>query len=157
MCWQAKFVSEVLGRCLRLSYHKRVVEMVPDCYAPLLPAKPEPNFKFQLEGGSGLPGSAQVQALTELLRKKPTPEEVQEFVQQLPNPLKGKVTQRVVGHLTCCLCFSSLRKMRETWSHLTIRWPLKSSSRHSSILAPRASRTLSPDWPSIIPSLRYAS
>ncbi len=63
--------------------------MVPECYSPLLPAKPEPNFKFQLEGGSGLPGSAQVQALTELLRKKPTPEEVLELVLQLPNPLKG--------------------------------------------------------------------
>lgn len=87
---QAKFVSEVFGRCLRLSYYKRVVEMVPECYAPLLPAKPDPYFKFQVEGGSGLPGSTQVQALTELLRKKPTPDEVLELVQQIPNPLKGK-------------------------------------------------------------------
>ena len=63
--------------------------MAPDCYSSLLPAKPEVNFKFQLEGGNSLPGSSEVQALTELLRKKPTPEEVLDLVQQLPNPLKG--------------------------------------------------------------------
>nr|CAG4650844.1 EOG090X03JL [Simocephalus serrulatus] len=85
---KAKFVSEVFGKCLRLSYYKRVNEMVPDCYSPLLPPKPEPYFKYQLEGGNGLPGASQVQTLTELLRKKPTPEEVLELVQQLPNPLK---------------------------------------------------------------------
>lgn len=65
--------------------------MVPDCYSSLLPAKPEPYFKYQLEGGSSLPGSNEVQALTELLRKKPTPEEVLDLVQQLPNPLKGNL------------------------------------------------------------------
>ncbi|XP_032777092.2 nuclear cap-binding protein subunit 1 isoform X1 [Daphnia magna] len=85
---KAKFVSEVFGKCLRLSYYKRVNEMVPECYSPLLPPKPEPYFKYQTEGGNGLPGATQVQALTELLRKKPTPEEVLELIQQLPNPLK---------------------------------------------------------------------
>ena len=65
--------------------------MAPAVYAPLLPPKPEPNFKFQLEGGSGLPGASQVQALTELLKKKPTPDDVLELVQQLPNPLKGVI------------------------------------------------------------------
>lgn len=64
--------------------------MVPECYSPLLPPKPEPYFKYQTEGGNGLPGATQVQALTELLRKKPTPEEVLELIQQLPNPLKGE-------------------------------------------------------------------
>lgn len=87
--WQAKYVAEVFCRCLRLSYYKRVVEMVPECYSPLLPAKPEVYFKYQVEGGNGLPGASQVQSLTELLKKKPTPEEVLELVQQLPNPLKG--------------------------------------------------------------------
>lgn len=80
----------MFGKCLRLSYHKRVTEMVSECYSPLLPPKPEPYFKYQIEGGNGFPGAAQVQTLTELLRKKPTPEEVLELVQQLPNPLKGK-------------------------------------------------------------------
>ena len=65
--------------------------MAPPCYAPLLPPKPEPNFKFQLEGGSSFPGASQVQALTELLKKKPSPDDVLELVQQLPNPLKGNI------------------------------------------------------------------
>ena len=89
-------MSEVFGKCLRLSYYKRVNEMVPDCYSPLLPPKPEPYFKYQVEGGNGLPGASQVQALTELLRKKPTPEEVLELVVQLPNPLKGKFYEEII-------------------------------------------------------------
>ena len=86
---KAKFVSEVFARCLRLSYHKRVADMVPDCYAPLLPAKPEVVYKYQQEGCANLPGAAPSQALSELFRKKPSADEVLEFVQQLPNPLKG--------------------------------------------------------------------
>ena len=89
-------MSEVFGKCLRLSYYKRVNEMVPDCYSLLLPPKPEPYFKYQVEGGNGLPGASQVQALTELLRKKPTPEEVLELVVQLPNPLKGKFYEEII-------------------------------------------------------------
>nr|CAG4646134.1 EOG090X03JL [Macrothrix elegans] len=85
---KAKFVSEVFARCLRLSYYKRVVEMVPESYSALLPPKPEPYFKYQLEGGNGLPGASQIQALTELLKKKPTPEEVFTLILKIPNPLK---------------------------------------------------------------------
>ena len=63
--------------------------MAPECFSPLLPAKPEVNFKYEIEGGSALAGASQVQALTELFRKKPTPDEVLELLEQLPNPLKG--------------------------------------------------------------------
>lgn len=86
---QAKFVAEVLGRCLRLSYYKRVVEMVPECYLPLVPPKPEPTFKYEGEGGSNLPSASYVKELVELLRKKPTPEEVLNYVREISNPLKG--------------------------------------------------------------------
>ena len=81
--------------------------MVPECYSPLLPPKPEPYFKYQNEGGNGFPGAAQVQTLTELLRKKPTPEEVLELVQQLPNPLKGKCSEFAIYI---------------TWKHLIVLW-----------------------------------
>lgn len=85
---KAKFVAEVLGRCLRLSYYKRVVEMVPECYLPLVPPKPEPTFKYEGEGGSNLPSASYVKELVELLRKKPTPEEVLNYVREISNPLK---------------------------------------------------------------------
>lgn len=42
-----------------------------------------------------MPGSNEVQALTELFRKKPTPEEVLDLVQQLPNPLKGSLAKSI--------------------------------------------------------------
>jgi len=66
--------------------------MAPECFSMLLPAKPEVNFKYQMEGASNLAGAGQVQALTELFRKKPTPDEVAELLEQLPNPLKGILT-----------------------------------------------------------------
>ena len=30
----------------RLSYHQRVVDIVPETFKPLLPAKPGPNYKY---------------------------------------------------------------------------------------------------------------
>ena len=63
--------------------------MAPECFSILLPSKPEVNFKYEVEGGSSLAGSGQAQALAELFRKKPTPDEVIELLEQLPNPLKG--------------------------------------------------------------------
>nr|CAG4647771.1 EOG090X03JL [Moina brachiata] len=85
---KAKYVSEVLARCLRLSYYKRVVEMVPECYLPLVPPKPEPCFKYELEDGGSLPSASYVKTLIDLMRKKPTPEEVLTLVREIPNPLK---------------------------------------------------------------------
>nr|CAG4638339.1 EOG090X03JL [Cyclestheria hislopi] len=85
---KAKFVAEVFEKCLRLSYYKRVSDMVPESFAPLLPAKPDVVYKYQNESCSNLPGAAAAQSLTELLKKKPTPEEVLQLLQQLPNPLK---------------------------------------------------------------------
>lgn len=43
------FVREVLERCVRLSYYKKVVEMVPEEFAPLLPR--EPVFFFVVDDG----------------------------------------------------------------------------------------------------------
>lgn len=45
-----KFIQEVLNKCLRLSYHNMVKEMVKESYAPLLPPLPEPNYKYTGEG-----------------------------------------------------------------------------------------------------------
>ena len=34
------------GVCYRLSYHKRLVEMCPDEFAPILPAEPLAHFRY---------------------------------------------------------------------------------------------------------------
>lgn len=38
----------VLFYC-RLSYHQRIVEMMPEAYAKLLPVSPQPNYKYASE------------------------------------------------------------------------------------------------------------
>ncbi|CAH2049496.1 unnamed protein product, partial [Iphiclides podalirius] len=45
-----RFIREVLGKCLRLSYHQRVKDMIPETLAPLVPLKPEPIYKYSMEG-----------------------------------------------------------------------------------------------------------
>ena len=52
-----KFVREVLLRSMRMSYHQRMVEIIPESYEPLLPAKPQPYFKYEKEGSGSLPGT----------------------------------------------------------------------------------------------------
>lgn len=93
--------------------------MVPECYSPLLPPKPEPYFKYQVEGGNGLPGASQVQTLTELLRKKPTPEEVLELVQQLPNPLKGKFCKHIIRSISTLDLYLILTRRRRRYGAFT--------------------------------------
>lgn len=34
----------------RLSYHQRVKDMTPETLAPLVPLKPEPIYKYSMEG-----------------------------------------------------------------------------------------------------------
>ncbi|CAB4063026.1 NCBP1 [Lepeophtheirus salmonis] len=46
---KAKFVSEVLYKCLRLSYHQRIKECVPDIFEKFLPPLPNPTFPYLTE------------------------------------------------------------------------------------------------------------
>lgn len=44
------FVREVFQKCMRLSYHQRIVDGVPGAFQPLLPRPPNHIFKFEGEG-----------------------------------------------------------------------------------------------------------
>ncbi|XP_063215947.1 nuclear cap-binding protein subunit 1 [Bacillus rossius redtenbacheri] len=81
-----KFVREVLLKCLRLSYHQRIKEMMPASYQALLPPKPEPCFKYAEEGAGSLPGTTVAHQLVMAIRKRCTPEEVLNVLKELPQP-----------------------------------------------------------------------
>ena len=46
-----KFVKETLLRCLRLSYHQRVADGVPESFQGLVPDQPEPVVKYKMPSG----------------------------------------------------------------------------------------------------------
>jgi nuclear cap-binding protein subunit 1 len=81
-----KFVRETLLKCLRLSYHQRVSEIVPATFAKLVPAKPAPDFKYEREGS--LPGMMAAHQLMQAVRAKCSPNEVEDILRELPNPLR---------------------------------------------------------------------
>ncbi|RVE54261.1 hypothetical protein evm_001088 [Chilo suppressalis] len=45
-----RFIREVLGKCLRLSYFQRIKDVAPESFAALVPLKPEPIYKYSMEG-----------------------------------------------------------------------------------------------------------
>ena len=47
-----KFIKEVLLKCLRLSYHQRVKDVVPESFHSLVPELTEPFFKYTMPGSA---------------------------------------------------------------------------------------------------------
>ncbi|XP_072015852.1 nuclear cap-binding protein subunit 1-like [Amphiura filiformis] len=71
-----KFVREVLHKCMRLSYHQRIVESVPENFAPLLPRKPGPVNKFKMEDASKHTGCMESHRLIDAFKSKANAEEI---------------------------------------------------------------------------------
>lgn len=86
------FLRQALHRCLRLSYHQKVLELVPAALAPCTPAKPVADYRFDKEGADVLPGAAVAIRLSGCIRNKCTPEEALEVLAELPNPLQDDDT-----------------------------------------------------------------
>uniref|UniRef100_F6PKJ4 MIF4G domain-containing protein n=1 Tax=Ciona intestinalis TaxID=7719 RepID=F6PKJ4_CIOIN len=51
---KAKFVKEVLEKCMRLAYYKRISDSVPPEFAPLLYNEPKISFKYDFKSGLNL-------------------------------------------------------------------------------------------------------
>ncbi|XP_028162268.1 nuclear cap-binding protein subunit 1-like [Ostrinia furnacalis] len=83
-----RFIREVLGKCLRLSYHQRIKDITPETFASLVPLKPEPIYKYSMEGAAALPGTEAAHQLVVNVRNKCTPEEALNVLRDLPNPLR---------------------------------------------------------------------
>ncbi|XP_037931120.1 nuclear cap-binding protein subunit 1 [Teleopsis dalmanni] len=81
-----KFIQEVLLKCLRLSYHQRIVEMMPEGYAKLIPVQPIANYKYATEEGASVIGIKVAHQLVVAVRQKCTPVEIFNVLKELPNP-----------------------------------------------------------------------
>ncbi|XP_077988727.1 nuclear cap-binding protein subunit 1-like isoform X2 [Glandiceps talaboti] len=81
-----KFVRETLTKAMRLSYHQRIVESVPEDFAALLPEKPSPVYKYTAEGSGSLPGTMIAHQLIASIKAKATPTDVLDILKDLPNP-----------------------------------------------------------------------
>lgn len=62
--------------------------MVPESFAAFVPLKPEPIYKYSMEGAASLPGTEAAHQLVVCVRNKCTPEEALNVLRELPNPLR---------------------------------------------------------------------
>ena len=84
---KAKFIREVLLKCLRLSYHQRVVDIIPETFAVFLPDKPTPNFKYAPNGQYANSSEARsAEHLIAAIKRKCTSEEVLQLLKQELDP-----------------------------------------------------------------------
>ncbi|CAF3752736.1 unnamed protein product [Rotaria socialis] len=82
-----KFIRETLQRCMRLSFHQRVIDFVPEQFYKLVPNKPSPAFKFE-EVDPPLFGSEYAQLLTKKLRERSAADDILRILNTVPNPTK---------------------------------------------------------------------
>lgn len=77
------FVIETLKRCLRLSYHQRIIEIMPDSFSQLLPPKPDPIYKYEAEGASELPGLMVSRQVLQAIKSRCESDEVRILLRHL--------------------------------------------------------------------------
>ncbi|KAM8962304.1 nuclear cap-binding protein subunit 1 [Pelodytes ibericus] len=81
-----QFVQEVLEKCMRLSYHQRILDIVPASFSALYPPAPKCIFKYGDESASSLPGYAIALNLTNIIKNKAVNEDIFMVLKDVPNP-----------------------------------------------------------------------
>ncbi|KAG9337107.1 hypothetical protein JZ751_029775 [Albula glossodonta] len=82
-----KFVKEVLEKCMRLSYHQRIVDIVPPTFSALIPANPIYMYKYTEESnGTSLPGYAVAVAVSNAIKNRASNDEILTVLKDVPNP-----------------------------------------------------------------------
>merc|ERR1711936_665324 len=81
-----KFIKEVLHRCLRLSYHQRVLDSIPDSFNGFAPDKPEPKYKYEGDPENENNMECMIAAkIRNAIMQKCTQEEVQAILKEIPD------------------------------------------------------------------------
>uniref|UniRef100_A0A669CEC8 Nuclear cap binding protein subunit 1 n=1 Tax=Oreochromis niloticus TaxID=8128 RepID=A0A669CEC8_ORENI len=81
-----KFVKEVLEKCMRLSYHQRIVDIVPPTFSALIPADPIFTYKYVDESASSLPGYPMSITVSNAIKNRASNEEILTVLKEVPNP-----------------------------------------------------------------------
>jgi nuclear cap-binding protein subunit 1 len=99
---QKQFISEVLTRCVRLSYHERIEKALPEEIKELMPPKSRPDFKFLQ--GPAIIGYKGAQQMYVKLKKEETSEQI---IAWLDSPEGASVSDMtvcvIVDIIVCCL------------------------------------------------------
>ncbi|KAG8004283.1 Nuclear cap-binding protein subunit 1, partial [Nibea albiflora] len=131
-----KFVKEVLEKCMRLSYHQRIVDIVPPTFSALIPAEPIYIYKYEDESSSSLPGHSMSITVGNAIKNRASNEEILTILKDVPNPnqeddddegesfnpLKIEVFLQTLLHLAAksfSHSFSALGKFHEILKTLT--------------------------------------
>uniref|UniRef100_A0A8D1RNJ7 Nuclear cap-binding protein subunit 1 n=2 Tax=Sus scrofa TaxID=9823 RepID=A0A8D1RNJ7_PIG len=130
-----KFVREVLEKCMRLSYHQRILDIVPPTFSALCPANPTCIYKYGDESSNTLPGHSVALCLAVAFKSKATNDEIFSILKDVPNPnqdddddegfsfnpLKIEVFVQTLLHLAAksfSHSFSALAKFHEVFKTL---------------------------------------
>ncbi|KAF4025515.1 hypothetical protein G4228_017363 [Cervus hanglu yarkandensis] len=130
-----KFVREVLEKCMRLSYHQRILDFVPPTFSALCPANPSCIYKYGDESSNSLPGHSVALCLAVAFKSKATNDEIFSILKDVPNPnqdddddegfsfnpLKIEVFVQTLLHLAAksfSHSFSALAKFHEVFKTL---------------------------------------
>ena len=70
---------------MRLSYHQRIAEMLPETMQALVPAEPTPIYKYESEDAVNLEGTAIANKLLELMKNRCLPEDVLQLLREVSN------------------------------------------------------------------------
>ncbi|XP_053284070.1 nuclear cap-binding protein subunit 1 isoform X2 [Pleuronectes platessa] len=81
-----KFVKEVLEKSMRLSYHQRMVDIVPPTFSALIPAEPIFIYKYMAESASSLPGYPVSITVGNAIKNRASNEEIMSILKDVPNP-----------------------------------------------------------------------
>lgn len=81
-----KFLRETLLLAMRLSYHQRIVEIIPASMASaIVPVETKPTYRYVSEQASELEGTAVANKLLELFRERAIPEDVFSALRDIPD------------------------------------------------------------------------
>ncbi|GAB5579940.1 nuclear cap-binding protein subunit 1 isoform X1 [Prionailurus iriomotensis] len=112
-----KFVREVLEKCMspRLSYHQRILDIVPPTFSALCPANPTCIYKYGDESSNSLPGHSVALCLAVAFKSKATNDEIFSILKDVPNPNQDDDDERYEhgSPLVMCKRNGSYRRIRE--------------------------------------------